>query len=150
REAESFDLLIALNAGLPGMCSVHANSARDALAKLSTLPLLAGNNIDSSFVVPTVAASIDFVVHCTMDRGAARHLSHIVAPTGGIEGGVIEADTLFEWGDGKLHPTGERPARTAKFAAAGFDVDIVLDKADAAAVSATAAAPAVRAGEVAS
>ena len=149
REAESFDLLIALNAGLPGMCSVHANSARDALAKLSTLPLLAGNNIDSSFVVPTVAASIDFVVHCTMDRGGARHLSHIVAPTGGIEGGVIEADTLFEWGDGKLHPTGERPARTAKFAAAGFDVDIVLDKA-AAAVSATAAAPAVRAGEVAS
>ncbi|HZK59977.1 MAG TPA: ATPase, T2SS/T4P/T4SS family, partial [Cryobacterium sp.] len=53
REAESLDLLIALNSGLPGMCSIHANSARDALAKLCTLPLLAGRNIDSSFVLPT-------------------------------------------------------------------------------------------------
>ncbi len=34
REAESLDLLIALNSGLPGMCSLHANSAQDALAKL--------------------------------------------------------------------------------------------------------------------
>ncbi|MCU1404761.1 MAG: pilus assembly protein CpaF, partial [Glaciihabitans sp.] len=54
REAESLDLLIALNSGMPGMCSIHANGARDALAKLSILPLLAGRNIDSSFVVPTV------------------------------------------------------------------------------------------------
>ena len=57
REAESLDLLIALNSGLPGMCSIHANNARDALAKLSTLPLLAGRNIDSGFVVPTVASA---------------------------------------------------------------------------------------------
>ena len=33
REAESLDLLIALNSGLPGMCSIHANSARDALCQ---------------------------------------------------------------------------------------------------------------------
>ena len=64
----ALDLLIALNSGLPGMCSIHANTARDALAKLSTLPLLAGRNIDSAFVVPTVAACIDIVVHCEIDR----------------------------------------------------------------------------------
>lgn len=133
REAESLDLLIALNSGLPGMCSIHANSARDALAKLSTLPLLAGSNIDSSFVVPTVAGSIDLVAHCTMQRGGARHLSHIVAPTGGIEGGVIEAETLFEWSNGRLEATGARPVRTTKFETSGFDVDIVLDRADEAA-----------------
>ena len=68
REAESLDLLIALNSGLPGMCSIHANSAQDALVKLSTLPLLAGRNIDSSFVIPTVASSIDIVVHCSLHR----------------------------------------------------------------------------------
>ena len=51
REAESLDLLIALNSGLPGMCTIHANSAQDALVKLCTLPLLAGRNIDSAFVV---------------------------------------------------------------------------------------------------
>ena len=57
RQAESLDLLIALNSGLPGMCTVHANSAREAVTKMCTLPLLAGENVGSRFVVPTVAAS---------------------------------------------------------------------------------------------
>ena len=63
REAEALDLLIALNSGLPGMCSIHAKSAQHALVKLCTLPLLAGRNIDHSFVLPTVAGTIDVVVH---------------------------------------------------------------------------------------
>ena len=45
RAAECLDLLLALNAGLPGMASIHANSARQALVKMCTLPLLAGGNI---------------------------------------------------------------------------------------------------------
>ena len=45
REAEALDMLIALNSGLPGLASIHANSARDAVTKLCTLPLLAGENI---------------------------------------------------------------------------------------------------------
>ncbi|NBO19800.1 MAG: hypothetical protein EBV03_11390 [Proteobacteria bacterium] len=55
REAESLDLLIALNSGLPGMATIHANSARDAIRKLQTLPLLAGENISHHFVTPLVA-----------------------------------------------------------------------------------------------
>jgi pilus assembly protein CpaF len=43
--AECLNLLLALNTGLPGMCTIHANSAREALVKLCTLPLLAGENI---------------------------------------------------------------------------------------------------------
>jgi pilus assembly protein CpaF len=43
RSEECLDLLLALNAGLPGMATVHANSAREALVKLCTLPLLAGD-----------------------------------------------------------------------------------------------------------
>jgi len=42
RQAECLDLLLAFNSGLPGMCSVHANSAREAVTKMCTLPLLAG------------------------------------------------------------------------------------------------------------
>ena len=42
RAEECLDLLLALNAGLPGMCTLHANSAREALVKMCTLPLLAG------------------------------------------------------------------------------------------------------------
>jgi pilus assembly protein CpaF len=129
REAESLDLLIALNSGLPGMCSIHANSAREALSKLSTLPLLAGRNIDSSFVVPTVATSIDIVVHCALERSGRRHIVQVVAPTGRIAGGVIEADTIFELRGGSLNPTGSHPARLAKFRAAGLDPAVVLESA---------------------
>ena len=82
REAESLDLLIALNSGLPGMCTIHANSAQDALVKLCTLPLLAGRNIDSAFVVPTVASCIDLVVHLGIDRDGTRRVLEISAPTG--------------------------------------------------------------------
>lgn len=132
REAESLDLLIALNSGLPGMCSIHANSARDALAKLSTLPLLAGRNIDSSFVVPTVAASIDIVVHCAMEHDGRRRIVEILAVTGQVTDGSIEADTIFELRGGSLDPTGAHPARLAKFRAAGLDPGLVLHRGAAA------------------
>jgi len=52
RAEECLDLLLALNAGLPGMASMHANSAREALVKACTLPLLAGENIGSPRSVP--------------------------------------------------------------------------------------------------
>ena len=45
RQEECLDLLIALNSGLPGMCTIHANSAREAVTKMCTLPLLAGENV---------------------------------------------------------------------------------------------------------
>ncbi|WP_244246881.1 CpaF family protein [Nocardioides euryhalodurans] len=51
RSEECMDLLLALNAGLPGMCTIHANSAREALVKMCTLPLLVGENISARFVV---------------------------------------------------------------------------------------------------
>jgi pilus assembly protein CpaF len=51
RQEECLDLLIALNSGLPGMCILHANSAREALVKMCTLPLLAGENVSAAFVV---------------------------------------------------------------------------------------------------
>ncbi|TFB97475.1 CpaF family protein [Cryobacterium adonitolivorans] len=126
REAESLDLLIALNSGLPGMCSIHANSARDALAKLSTLPLLAGRNIDSSFVLPTVAGCIDIVVHCEMDRHGRRRVTEIIAPSGQLTGSTIEASPLFLMKNGVLEHTGGFPTKLAKFRAAGLDPAEVL------------------------
>ncbi|AWB86834.1 CpaF family protein [Mycetocola zhujimingii] len=121
REAESLDLLIALNSGLPGMCSIHANSGRDALVKLATLPLLAGRNIDSSFVQPTVASCIDLVVHLDIDRRGLRRVNEILAVTGVVTGPVIETSRLFAVRDGLLEPSGSYPTRTGKFEAAGID-----------------------------
>ena len=83
-------LLLALNAGLPGMASVHASSARQALTKLCTLPLLAGANITSDFVVPTVATSVDLVVHTSIDHAGRRAVQEVAAVTGRVENGLIE------------------------------------------------------------
>lgn len=77
REAESLDLLIALNSGLPGICTIHANSASDAITKLCTLPLLAGQNITADFVNPTVGSCIDLVVHCKLDGSGNRRVTEI-------------------------------------------------------------------------
>jgi pilus assembly protein CpaF len=115
REAESLDLLIALNSGLPGMCSIHANSAADALAKLATLPLLAGRNIDSSFVLPTVAGSIDLVVHAELGRAGHRRVVEIAEPTGRVVGGAVEANTLFALTGGVLQATGVTPSRRGRY-----------------------------------
>jgi pilus assembly protein CpaF len=97
RDAEALDLLLALNTGVPGAATIHANSAREALSKLAALPLLAGRNIDSSFVLPAVAASVHLVVHCERDASGARRVVEIVAPTG-VDGGVIAARTLYRAG----------------------------------------------------
>ena len=86
RAEECLDLLLALNAGLPGMASLHANSAREALVKMCTLPLLAGENISARFVVPTVAASVDLVVHLGIGHDGARRVEEIVAVPGRAEG----------------------------------------------------------------
>jgi len=126
REAESLDLLIALNSGLPGMCSIHANSAREALAKLCTLPLLAGRNIDASFVVPTVASSVDVVVHCELQRSGRRRVTEILAPSGRVTSGVIEASPIFLLENGLLEPTGSHPSKIEKFRASGLDPVAVL------------------------
>ncbi|GAA1959323.1 CpaF family protein [Microbacterium deminutum] len=94
RDAEALDLLLALNTGVPGAATIHANSAREALGKLAALPLLAGRNIDAAFVLPAVAASVDLVAHCGRDATGRRRVVEIVSPTG-IAGGVIEARTLY-------------------------------------------------------
>lgn len=121
RAEESLDLLIALNAGLPGMATVHANSAKQALLKLSTLPLLAGENISSQFVVPTVAQSIDLVVHLGMTSEGHRALRHVIAPTGRAENGLIEAETVMEYRNGRLVRGSGRPRRIEAFESAGVE-----------------------------
>jgi pilus assembly protein CpaF len=126
REAESLDLLIALNSGLPGMCSIHANSALDALSKLSTLPLLAGRNIDSAFVLPTVATCIDLVVHLQLDRHGGRRVAEISATTGEVVRAEISVEQLFGRMRGALSPTGALPPRMEKFEAAGLHPALVL------------------------
>ncbi len=126
REAESLDLLIALNSGLPGMCTVHANSAREAIVKMCTLPLLAGENVGARFVVPTVAAAIDLVVHLALERDGARRVREIVAVPGRTEGDVVETGDVFVSRDGRLVRGTGFPSFDDRFARAGYDLAELL------------------------
>jgi pilus assembly protein CpaF len=126
RQAESLDLLIALNSGLPGMCTIHANSAREAITKMCTLPLLAGDNIGSRFVVPTVAASLDIVVHTALDADGGRRVREIAAVPGRVEGDVVEVADLFVARDGVLRRADGFPPHAERFRRAGYDVSTLL------------------------
>ena len=105
REAEALDLLVALNSGLPGMATLHANSVRGAINKLQLLPLLAGENIAQKFITPTIASSIDLVIQCSIDAHGMRRVSEISVVTGRCEDSVIEIESVFKW-NGKEHIKG--------------------------------------------
>lgn len=126
RQAESLDLLIALNSGLPGMATLHANSAREAIVKMCTLPLLAGENVGSRFVVPTVASSIDLVLHAALERDGVRRVREIAAVPGRCEGDVVEMADLFVQRNGVLVRADGFPPHAERFAAAGYDLAELL------------------------
>ncbi len=126
RAEEALDLLLALNAGLPGMASLHANSAREALVKLCTLPLLAGENISARFVVPTVASSVDLVVHLDLGLDGVRRVQEIVAVPGRIEAGTIETETVFARRGDELVRGPGLPPRAERFERIGVDLPALL------------------------
>jgi pilus assembly protein CpaF len=126
RQEECLDLLIALNSGLPGMCTLHANSAREAVAKMCTLPLLAGENISTAFVVPTVASSVDLVVHVATDIEGRRRVREVVALPGRAEDGVVETADVFTTREGRLVRAEGFPPHPERFAAIGADLAALL------------------------
>lgn len=125
RGQEALDLLVALNSGFPGMTSIHANNAHEALTKLTTLPLLAGENVSHGFVVPTVASSIDLIVHLT-NNGCGRRANHILGVTGRVEGDRIETVSLFASQGGALRWTGHQPPWAERFGEAGVSLQEIL------------------------
>jgi pilus assembly protein CpaF len=126
RQEECLDLLIALNSGLPGMCTIHANSAREAITKMCTLPLLAGENVSHAFVVPTVAGSVDIVVHTARDAQGHRRVREVVAVPGRVEGDVIETADIFTSRGERLLRADGWPPHADRFVRAGYDLAELL------------------------
>jgi pilus assembly protein CpaF len=126
RQDECLDLLIALNSGIPGMCSVHANTAREAVTKVCTLPLLAGENVSAGFVVPTVAASIDLVVHLGLDGDGVRRVREIVAVPGRVENDVVETADVFTQQGERLVRADGYPPHEDRFRRRGIDLATLL------------------------
>lgn len=126
RQGEALDLLVAMNSGMPAAATLHANSAREAVTKLCTLPLLAGQNISADFVVPTVAGSVDIVIHTATARDGRRRVREIAALPGRVESGVVEIADLFTLRDGRLMRGSGFPPHEERFEAAGYDLAELL------------------------
>lgn len=126
RQAEALDLLVAMNSGMPSMATLHANSAREAVTKLCTLPLLAGQNIPGDFVVPTVAGCVDLVIHTATGADGSRRVREIVALPGRVERGVIEIAELFVDRGAGLMRAGGFPPHAERFTRCGHDLAVLL------------------------
>ena len=108
RGAEALDLLLALNAGCSGLATLHANGAGDALEKLVSYGVLAGQNIAIPFVRRTVAAVTDLVVFMRRS-GTGRTIDEIAYVPDQLSGDVFTSDMLFERRSDTLVWTGSRP-----------------------------------------
>ena len=82
RGPEAFDLLIALNSGMPGAGTVHANSAREALSKLTMLPLTGGLSIQQEFVETVTKNVIDLIIQIEIAANGYRRVTEIYPVSG--------------------------------------------------------------------
>jgi len=122
RQEEALDLLVAMNAGMPSMCSLHANGSREAVSKLCLLPMLAGSNVSAEFVVPTVASVVDILVHTALQPDGTRKVQQITSVTGRVEGNSIETGDVFRFQNGVLEPQGIFPGKLDRFQALNIDL----------------------------
>ena len=126
RQEEALDLLVAMNAGMPSMCSLHANGAREAISKMCLLPMLAGSNVSAEFVVPTVASVVDIVVHTALRPDGTRRVQQITSVTGRVEGNHIETGDIFSFQNGRLEPQGIYPGKLERFQASNIDLSSLV------------------------
>lgn len=95
RGAEAFDMLAAMNTGHEGsLTTLHANTPRDALARLETMILMAGMDLPLAAVREHIASSIDFIVQQSRLSCGRRVLTSITEICG-LESGIIKSQEIF-------------------------------------------------------
>ncbi|EKD82025.1 MAG: hypothetical protein ACD_39C01516G0001, partial [uncultured bacterium] len=119
RGAEAIDMLQAMNTGHDGsLTTLHANTPRDALARLETMVLMAGVDLPLRAIREQIASSVNFVVQNGRLADGSRRLLELVEVTG-IEDNIIQTQTIFKFEKkwigqdghvvGELVPTGVLP-----------------------------------------
>lgn len=104
RGPEALDMLQAMNTGHEGsLTTLHANTPRDALARLETMILMAGMELPLSAIREQIASAVDIIVQQTRFSCGARMVTHIVEITG-IESGTIQIQELFKFIHRGHHP----------------------------------------------
>jgi pilus assembly protein CpaF len=125
RGAETIDMLQAMNTGHDGsLCTVHANSSRDALHRIETMVLMAGIELPVRAIRQQASSALDLIVHLDrLDDGSRRVTT--ITEVQRMESEVITLQDLFEFRvesiapdrtiNGQLYATGLRPVFTHKF-----------------------------------
>ncbi len=120
RGGEAIDMLQAMNTGHEGSLStLHANTPRDAMARLETMVMMAGLELPTKAIREQVASALDLVVHLSRLRDGTRRITEI-AEINGMEGETITMSTLYKFDYeagidesgryiGQIRPTGIRP-----------------------------------------
>ena len=126
RGGEALDMLQAMNTGHDGSLStIHANTTRDALARLETLVLMAGMDLPLKAIREQVCSAVDVIIQITRLRDGSRRVTSITE-VNGMEGQTITMQEVFGFDYsagvapdgtflGSIRPTGVRPAFTQKF-----------------------------------
>jgi pilus assembly protein CpaF len=97
RGPEAFDLLQAMNTGHDGsMGTLHANTPREALARIESMITMGGYSLPSKTIREMVSSSIDVVIQAARLRDGSRRITHITEVLG-MEGDVIITQDLFTY-----------------------------------------------------
>lgn len=122
RGAEALDMLLAMNTGHEGsLTTIHGNSPRDALDRLATLAMMAGERLSGDELVRMVSRTIELVVQLRVTmRTGQRRVASIFEVTG-VEGGVISGHELWGLDQGRLVWRGRPPRCVEKMAAHGVE-----------------------------
>ena len=131
RGGETLDMLQAMNTGHDGsMTTAHANSPRDALARVETMCLMAGMDLPVRAIREQVASAIDLIVQQERMRDGTRKVT-TVTEVSGMEGEVVTMTDIFVFEQtgmengkivGRLRPTGLRPKFMDKIETAGINL----------------------------
>jgi pilus assembly protein CpaF len=136
RGAEALDMLQAMNTGHDGsLCTVHANSPRDALARIETMVLMAGFDLPVRAIRQQVASALDLIVHLErLDDGVRRVTA--ITEVQRMESDVITLQDIFDFKVdrvtpdrtvvGSLRSTGLRPTFLHKFEKRGVSLPVSL------------------------
>ena len=135
RAGEALDMLQAMNTGHDGsMATLHANGARDALARLETMVLMAGADLPHRAIREQIAAAVNIVIQQDRLQDGSRRITEI-AEVQGLQGDVITVEPLFRFAQqgtdgrkviGRLEAVGVRPKIETKLKSFGVTLPASL------------------------
>ena len=135
RGAEALDMLQAMNTGHEGSLStLHANTPRDAIARLETMIMMAGMDLPLNAIREQIASAVDVIIQQSRFSCGSRKITYITEVTG-IESGKIQLQDIYKFEKtgldietqktkGYFSATGLIPTFLQELKESGFKVDI--------------------------